>query len=178
MCGLPGTGKSWLARELARPLLGRMHRSDVRRKRLASAHQTNGSFGEGNYTSAMREHTYRDLLDVSLRDLRSGQTAVVDATFSGRLRRRVFIDAAARLELPWFLVHVEAPEELVRSRLEHRAHESREASDADLGIYLRAREEFDDPNELPVDRVLRVTSGAETPAAAAERLLDRMLLAD
>jgi predicted kinase len=99
---------------------------------------------------------------------------VVDASFSERAFRAPFVDAAARLELPYCLVLVEASEEETRARLA-RARGARTGSDADLAVYLQARERFEPPDELPGGHVLRIASGRGTPEDAFALLLDRLI---
>lgn len=151
MCGLPATGKSWLARHLAAPFEALVMRSDVRRKTLAGLSptaRTHGAFGTGLYAPEAVEHTYQVLLDEAITALDQGRTVIIDATFSTGYRRRRFIDAAARMGHPVVLVHVTCPYEVVHMRLEHRACAIGEPSDADWEVYRRASETFESPSEV------------------------------
>ena len=177
-CGLPASGKSWLARRLARPLRAVWLRSDVRRKIRAglAVHETaRDGYGKGLYASDSRQATYRSLLEDTLDLVRSGHSVVVDATFSRRSFRAPFVDAAVRLDLPYFIVEVEASEELVRKRLRERESRPDAVSDADLEVYLRERDDFERPHEVPEGHALCVESGLLVPEESTGRVIDRMI---
>lgn len=179
-CGLPASGKSWLARRIARPLRALLHRSDVRRKQvtgLGAGARAGADWEAGIYSPGASDRTYRDLLEGAVRELEAGRSVVVDASFSRRARRRDWADAAERMGVPWCLVLVEADEALVRERLARRATDRREASDADLEVWRRAREVFEEPDELPPGRVLRVRSGERAGELDAARALDLLVAA-
>ena len=177
-CGLPASGKTWLARRLARPLRATLLRSDVRRKVLAGITPMppgDGSYGTGRYAPHRRESVYRSLLESTLEPLRAGHSVIVDATFSRRAYRRDFIDAAARLGLPFQVLHVTAPEGVIRARLERRREDPTEASEADLEVYRREREAFEPPTEVPEKHLLEVSSGIGLPEEESSAVVDRLI---
>jgi aminoglycoside phosphotransferase family enzyme len=178
MCGLPATGKSWLAERIARALRAVVLHTDVRRKVLAGLRPTDRAAEEvdqGLYSPERKRETYRSLLPDAIELLEAGHSVVVDATFSKREQRLLYVDAATRLGLPYYVVHVTAPEDLVRSRLELRAKDPHATSDADLEVYLGARESFEPPDETPEGHVLEVPSGVGPPEARSGFLVDRMI---
>jgi predicted kinase len=178
MCGLPACGKSWLAGRLAGPLRAAVLHSDVRRKRLSGIAPTarvREAYGAGLYAPEMKAATYRSLLDDALASLRAGHSVIVDATFSKREHRAAFAEAAARLGLPYYMVHVSAPDAVIRERLARREKDPREVSDADLAIYLEAAAAFEPPLELPRERVVEVSSEAADPEEHGSLLVDRMI---
>ena len=67
-----------------------------------------------------------------------------------------------------------APESVIRARLA-RPQGTRTASDADFEVYLRAREDFEFPDELPGGRVLELRSEEGSPEEASSLLLDRLI---
>ena len=177
-CGLPASGKSWLARHLARPLRAAVVHSDVRRKVLSGlqpATRVKADYESGLYSPEMKRETYRSLLTGALDTLGSGQSVVVDATFSEREYRTPFVDAAARMGLPYFVVHVTAADETIRERLALRKHDAHEASDADLAVYLQARESFEPPDEVPPRHVVSVESGQALAEEQSSLVLDHMI---
>ena len=136
--GLPGTGKSTLARSLAARAGFKLVRSDQVRKELAGlrAHdQAPSAFGEGIYAPAWTERTYAECLCQTEKLLFEGQRVIVDASFGKEMNRLSFIEAAARLGVPVLLIICEANPEVVRQRLEYRQGD---ASDADWSIYQKA----------------------------------------
>jgi aminoglycoside phosphotransferase family enzyme/predicted kinase len=177
-CGLPGTGKSWLVRRLAGPLGAVVLRSDVIRKRLAGldpGDSASADFHTGLYDEPMTRRTYQRLRERVVDVIRSGRTAIVDATFSTRGRRAPFVRSASEEGVPLRLLHVTAPHEVVRERLERRSRGgTRDASDADVEIYRRARRRFEPPDELR-DRRVPFVSGTDTTVELVDRLLEHRI---
>jgi hypothetical protein len=177
MCGLPGTGKSWIARRLARALDAVVLRSDAVRKLLAGLsplERAGAGFQQGIYSAEHSARTYARLLEEARSHLSEGRRVIVDASFSKRAQREPFLDAAQRLALPWAVLEVTCPESIVQARMDRRAAEPAEASDADFEVYLRARDSFEPPLEVPSSR--RLNAASEEPIEELTgRLLDRLL---
>lgn len=147
--GLPGTGKSTLARALGESAGFEVIRSDVVRKQLAGLDPTDragASEDAGLYTADWNDRTYAECLARAGRVVQEGGRAIVDATFRERGRRRAFLEAARAWGVPGGCLICTAAPETVRDRLERR---SGDASDADWGVYQRAasRWEPDPPGE-------------------------------
>jgi len=178
MCGLPASGKSWLAQQLVAPLRAVLLHSDVRRKTLAGlapATRVRAGYEAGLYSPEQKRRTYRSLLGDAARKIRAGRTVIVDATFSKDAYRAPFVDAAARSGIPCLLVHVRASDAVIRERLAERARSGAGASDADLGVYRKARESFEPPVDGPACRVVEVDSGEESAEAQVARVIDRAI---
>lgn len=169
MSGLSGSGKSWLAQQLT-PVLRAVHlRSDVERKRLAGlaidAHSPDEP-EKGIYSALSSQHLHDFLLGASDSLVCGGYTVIVDATFIQRKFRRPFLDLAARLNVPVRIVRCEAPEDVLKARIEARAKKGHDPSDADLSV-LHWQIEHDEPldrEEIPC--LLHVDS--EDPQSIAE----------
>jgi predicted kinase len=142
--GLPGTGKSTLARALGAQMRCDVIRSDVVRKELAGVAPSSTEAGlpplhawrSGLYAPEETNRTYGECRRRALDLLFQGKRAVVDATFADEALRRSFLDAAASLGVPvvWFVCTASA--DAVRERLASRRGD---ASDADFGVYEEAR---------------------------------------
>jgi len=146
MSGLSGSGKTWLAERLA-PLLGAVHlRSDIERKRLAgvddSAH-TGSALGEGVYSKHFTARVYAYLVTAVEDILSGGYVAVVDATFSRREDRDAFRKLASRLGVPARMIHCHASHEVVRSRIQERDRQGRDASEADVNVLEWQKEHWE-----------------------------------
>ncbi len=105
MCGLSGSGKTWMASRIA-PALGAVHlRSDVERKRLAAigehARSVSG-LDQGLYSPEARRRVYEHLVTCARDVLTGGYTAIVDATFHLGADRARFAELAAQLRVPRF----------------------------------------------------------------------------
>ena len=138
--GLPGTGKSTLARGLADSLNFQWIRSDVVRKQLAhadgvAASSTKGDYQSGIYTREWTDRTYAECLRQATEALRRGGRVIVDATFAEDHRRQQFLTCAIQLGVPATWLVCDASPEVVRSRLSQRTND---VSDADWSVHLQA----------------------------------------
>ena len=141
ICGLPGVGKTTLARQLA-PLVNAVVLStDKIRKEL---------FPKPLYGRKERRLVYDVMLLIAgyLRD--ANINCILDGTFSKERSRR---EAARKLNIPHNVIYViecNCPEDIVVSRLRTRKHDY---SDADISIYLRMKKIYEPVKEkhLTVD---------------------------
>jgi predicted kinase len=171
-CGLPGTGKSHFAREVARAFGAEHLRSDVVRKELlglAPTEHWQGGYREGPYRPELTERTYAALRDRAARAVRAGRRVVVDATYSRRAWRDELRAAAREAQATCLVVHVTCPEGVVRARMAARARDTAEASDADFAVYRKAREAFEAP--LAPDLV---QDGTAPAGPTLDALVDRL----
>lgn len=135
VAGLPGTGKSTLARGLAERAGFTVIRSDVVRKELAGISRTEPGTGHGIYTEDWTERTYAECLRRAEAALFDGERVVVDATFGREDHRQMFLDVARRWAVPTLMLVCETDAVTVRERLKARTGD---ASDADWAVYRHA----------------------------------------
>jgi predicted kinase len=165
-CGLPATGKSWTARALASRWGAAWLQSDVRRKSLAGLPPTGPGDPRrrvGLYSDAMTGLTYGSLRDRAAELLDQGRGVVVDATFSRAGQRAPFLELARARRVPVYVLHLDASEAAVRERLGERTRDPTDPSDADLDVYLRARESFEPPGEVAATVLLEMTTEGASP---------------
>jgi aminoglycoside phosphotransferase family enzyme/predicted kinase len=156
--GLPGCGKSTLARHLGEAYGARVIRSDVVRKELAGiAPQDSGREIAGLYSAEMTERVYGEVLRRAEAAIWQGERVVVDAMFSRTAQRQAFLNAADRLAVPTGWLLCEGPADLVRERLARRRGD---ASDADWQVYLQARARWEPVDPVTARRTERVTTTA------------------
>jgi len=182
VAGLPGTGKSTLARGLTEHAWFHLVRSDLVRKELASAAGTAvgpSGFDEGLYAPGWTDQTYAECLRRAGALVREGQRAAVDATFAREHHRREFLDAARAWGVPALFLHCQADPAVVRDRLERRARTG-DASDADWSIHQKTADRWQPPGPATCRRVRDVdtTPGPETALAAALHHLTEASLHD
>ncbi|MGE0597940.1 MAG: AAA family ATPase [Dehalococcoidia bacterium] len=161
--GLPGTGKSTLARALAAATGSVVRSADETRKRLAGmAANTHpeSAIDSGIYSEAMNKRVYSRLLEEASAALRSGRSCILDATF----RRARDVDQvrqlAVRTGAAFLMVRCEAPEETVLERLRQRATTPDTWSDATEATYFAHRSEVNevlDEAALIVDTTRPIT---------------------
>jgi aminoglycoside phosphotransferase family enzyme/predicted kinase len=166
MCGPSGSGKSWLARQLA-PSLGLVHiRSDVERKRLADlpALANSGSpVGEGLYSPAMDRKVYARLEQCAAETLGGGYGVIVDATFGRRTDRAHFGALAERLGVALQIVECRAEPAMLLQRIAERGRRADDPSEADAAVLQCQLQRW----EAPGDEECAQLIATETAAAGA-----------
>jgi aminoglycoside phosphotransferase family enzyme/predicted kinase len=132
--GLPGSGKSTLAGALADRLGVTLLSSDRLRKELAGipAEQSAAArYGEGLYTPEWTDRTYAALLGRAAALLSSGESVVLDATWSDARQREAALRMAEHTSADLVALHCRVPGDVSAVRLGTRAPG---ASDADLDV--------------------------------------------
>ena len=166
--GLPGTGKSTLALEVANAIRGTRIRSDEIRKRLAGMTPTTpapASIGEGIYSPAMTRSTYDALIEEARSHLRFGRSVVLDATFAEPSWRTAAQTLADETSADLHEFRCVAPMQLIEERLSGRAS-VRTASDATADVaHHMARSQRAWPTAAEVDTTRGI---AETSAAVLD----------
>jgi aminoglycoside phosphotransferase family enzyme len=146
MSGLSGSGKTWLAKQLAMPFAAIHIRSDIERRRLAGLSPTERSgsaVGQGLYSGEINSRLHQHLLAAAESTLSGGYTTIVDATFSRREDRRQFAELATRLGTRVCLVHCHAPLDVLRSRVEERERGGADPSEANLAVLEWQRKHYE-----------------------------------
>jgi aminoglycoside phosphotransferase family enzyme/predicted kinase len=168
--GLPGTGKSTLARALAEHAGGHIIRSDVIRKELGDPPAKRGpafGFEAGLYDPLSTDRTYAECLRRADALLFEGERVIVDATFRQENRRQAFLNMATRRGVPAVFLFCQADPEVVYLRLKNRAGD---ISDADWSVYLRLAEQWEEPGAFTRQSVREIRSGSDREAALRQAL--------
>ncbi len=148
LAGLPGTGKSTLARKLARRYRLDHICTDSVRKRIFRAVRKN-VFGRGSYSSRQRMVVYDTIYYVLYTLLKHGVGCVLDGTFYQEKLRSKVGRICSRFNAKFILVMVDCPEGLISERFEEREKRTRRTlSDADKQIYDKFKQLFE-PTRLP-----------------------------
>lgn len=151
-CGLTGSGKSTVARRLGERFAFALIRSDVVRKELLGLDPYErkwDAFGAGAYSSEMTDHTYQVMIERAETMLASGDSVVLDGCFTRRSQRSAAIELAQRCGVPLLVLECQAPESVVRERLEGRSSKGRAVSDGRWEIYHNQAATFESPTEVP-----------------------------
>ena len=106
--------------------------------------------------------------------IKSGRVVILDASFS-KIKYRKKIDFMAK-KLGTGVLYIEtyAPDRLIRERLLQREKTGRSVSDARLDIYAKFKEGYDEPNEIPSKKHLRINTNKE-PAEILGITLKRII---
>ncbi|HEU4592732.1 MAG TPA: AAA family ATPase [Steroidobacteraceae bacterium] len=173
MSGFSGSGKSWLARQLA-PRLDALHlRSDVERKRLAGLKPTAHSHsrvGEDLYSSEASARVYEHLARCADAALSGGIAVIVDATFARRAERARFAELARSHGGALTVIFCDAPLPVLQARIAQRER-TPDASEADLDVLAWQRAHAD---PLTSDEALTHIAVDTSDASALSQVLDRL----
>ncbi len=134
MRGVSASGKSTVSQKIVDETGAIRIRSDVERKRLFNIgldDKGSSEINAGIYSAAASLQTYAKLLGLAEGILRSGYTVIVDAAFLTYAQRKPFCKLANRLSVPYLIVEVTAPVEVLRQRIVER---KQDVSDADLAV--------------------------------------------
>jgi predicted kinase len=129
--GLPGAGKSYLARMLASRIDADYVNSDGIRKTM---------FANRTYSDREKLSVYDEMLAQARHSIRQGKSLVLDATFYKDAIRQKFMNAAGDNVL---FIEVKADETVIKKRLEQR----RTDSEADFRVYQNIRSQFEPMTE-------------------------------
>jgi predicted kinase len=173
MCGLSGSGKSWLAERLVPVLPALCIRSDVERKRLAGLAfdaRSESAIDAGLYAPGQTDAVYARLADAADAVTGGGEIAIVDATFLDRARRQAVRERASALGVPCVTVYCTAPTGVLEQRVAQRAAAGRDASEATLEVLQAQRRDHAPPTAAEGALVTVDTSLTIDPAAVAQAI--------
>jgi aminoglycoside phosphotransferase family enzyme/predicted kinase len=135
--GLSGSGKSFNTKKLAERLPAVTIRSDIERKRLYAIEADQESLAgaeQGIYTLEATERTYETLARLATAVLTAGFNVIIDAVNLKQAQRQYFINLANQLDLQFIILHYQADQDIMRSRIQDRLTANDDASDATLEI--------------------------------------------
>ncbi len=157
--GLPGTGKSFLARKIAERLPCVIVESDFVRKTL---------FEKPTYVSDESAFVHRVAHAVIERLLSTGCHVICDATNLVEWHREKLYSIANKTHAKLVIVRTVAPESVIRARLEKRfsQRDPRDLSDAGWGVHQTLKPEFE-----PVRRPHLVVDTSGDIDAAVNKIL-------
>lgn len=158
MNGLPGTGKSTVAAEVANILKGvRISSDQIRSRLLESAPQHLRHSKQRTYSEGLTERVYAGLLDRARPVLQSRRTVILDATYGRRSDRQAGQKLGSFFGVPTVLIRVECPESIAMQRLRSRLKDAGRTSDAGPLAYARLKEREEPAREWPREFFLRVS---------------------
>ena len=159
LCGLPGTGKSHFARELARRAPFVWLNSDRTRKLLVD---------RPSYSRREHRRVFSAMHVLTRGYLRDGYSVVFDATNLNENVRRPLYASASEVGVEPLIIRFTAPSELVRRRLTDRAKGVGEASQSDATWEVYSRMAVADQ---PVPRPHLLVAGPEDVESVLQEAL-------
>lgn len=138
MSGMSASGKSSISQLLLDKLGAIRIRSDIERKRLFGALSTDNATNKvgknintGIYSAEASKLTYEKLIVLTSIIIKAGYSAIVDAAFLKHTQREPFQKLAEQLCVPYTILQISAPAEILRQRIMQRKND---ISDADLTV--------------------------------------------
>lgn len=187
VCGLMGTGKSVLAQSLTEHTGLPGFNSDIIRKQLARehAHDTTGEgsqalerqeiqgkktpFAEGIYSAEWNQMTYARLFKMGAEALSTGQSVILDASFSRRADREKAMNLAHQYGARAVLIECRLSEPETRARLLRRSKSGDSISDGRDELYTVQKARFETIEEWPEDTHLVVETN-QPPSQLVDKL--------
>ena len=175
MCGLSGSGKSWLAQRLVEHLPAIRIRSDVERKRIAALEplqRSSSALDQGLYAPHATNALYTHLEQSAGALVSGGERAIVDATFLSATRRESFRVDALRRGIAFVIVHCVAPRAVLVERITQRNRAHDDPSEADIDVLDVQLTHYEPPSSTDVSVLTIDTSRSIDVDAIAHRLRD------
>lgn len=136
-CGVSGSGKTTVARQLLLCMQAIHIRSDVERKRLFGLRlfeKSSPELSKKLYSRKSSELTYTRLYEIAGVCLENRYPVIVDATFLQKEKRKRFIALAEKRGVPAVILFCRAPEALLEKRVKKRQEQGKDASEADTTV--------------------------------------------
>jgi len=160
-CGLSGSGKSTISRQLAEVLGAEQVRSDLVRKELHGLSPRDRSGAGELYSARVNEQTYAEMCEHAGELLAQGVSVVLDATFQRASDRLRVARISEESQIDYLFVECRCREEVLRRRIAARQQRDEDASDAGFAVLDRQLEAFEPLDELPGESLMSLD--AESP---------------
>jgi aminoglycoside phosphotransferase family enzyme/predicted kinase len=150
VCGLPASGKTTMAKMIAKILSLGLIGSDVVRKKLFGMplHESQDlPFEEGMYSKESTALVYGKLLMMAQEEIQKGRSIILDATFSTSHQRNEALRLARDMDADIIFVECLASNETLKKRLSIR-NSSATISDARLHHFKQFKDRFEPISEL------------------------------
>jgi aminoglycoside phosphotransferase family enzyme/predicted kinase len=163
--GLPGTGKSTLCAALADRLRVVVLRTDELR---AGHAEDGGAYGQGRYAPTAVGENYRVLLDQAAPLLRSGESVVLDGSWSRNDLRSLAAELARDTLSDLVELHCVAPSSITNARIAERTRRGDDPSEATQMVAEAMAASFD---EWPAASIVDTNRSVDEAVAEALRAL-------
>jgi aminoglycoside phosphotransferase family enzyme/predicted kinase len=184
VCGLSGTGKSSVAKQLAERLAAVWLSTDAIRRSLdrqpaasSDSEAANGerpptvAFGSDRYSVERRAAVYTEISRRLRAALQERGLVIVDGTFGRRDQRAELARAAAAAGASLWFLQCHCPLEVADARVQERAH--REPTDSEIRPEMLTRQAAEAEPFLADEKVVQLDT-SEAPSAVVRKALELM----
>jgi predicted kinase len=171
--GMIATGKSSVCQAWAWHKQLRCFNSDWIRKELAGVDPTRKNpenIDKGIYTKEFSQKTYKTLLDRAETRIKNGDSVVLDASYQYARNRQDVRDLAKNLGCQVYFIFCQCPESVMKQRMDAREKDPASVSDGRWEIYLKQKERFEPPDEIPASQLFILNT-----TAPVEELLEELI---
>lgn len=130
LSGLPATGKTTLAKKVAKKINAEILRTDVIRKEIIR---------QPKYTEEEKETVYKEMFSRAGNLISSGKSVILDANFYKKSQRDEAKNIAERTQAKYFLVEVVCPEKEIIGRMKVRGKSNDESDARKMDVYYKVK---------------------------------------
>ncbi|MEX1080793.1 MAG: AAA family ATPase [Halofilum sp. (in: g-proteobacteria)] len=160
--GIAGTGKSTAAAALIERHGAIRLRADVERRRLSPDPDP-----AVRYSQQAHDRVYTRLEDLARQITEAGFPVVIDATFIEHHRRVPFERLAGEHGLPFCILDMHVPLEVLEQRIVQRQQTGNDPSEADVAVMHRQRERLEPLSATEREAAVTVDNSGESPIVPA-----------
>ncbi len=156
--GIAGTGKSTAAAVLIERHGAVRIRADVERRRLYPDPDP-----ATRYAPAAHDAVYAHLESLAAQVIDAGYPVVIDATFIERERRSGFERLAADRDVPFRILDMQVPQEIIEQRIAQRRQAGSDPSEADRKVMLDQQQRQEPLTGSELDAAIAVDNAGDYP---------------
>lgn len=174
MCGLSGSGKTWVSEQLMSALPAIRVRSDIERKRkfgIGELDSSESGVASGIYERSATAAVYAQLYTAAGTLLSARHDVILDASFLSRSQREAARDTARRCGAAYVQIELVADEALLRERVRRRLEERGDVSEADTSVLDYQLRTAEPPTEAEFAWTVRCRSDDCKVADLVERIV-------
>ncbi|MGB5708898.1 MAG: AAA family ATPase [Arenicellales bacterium] len=160
-CGFSGSGKTWISNHLVERATVIRVRSDVVRKQmhgLGLAESSESGIDSGIYTRSATQDVYQELGRLVDLILDAGYSVVVDASFLRKEHRDKFAALAEKHAVMFTILHIDAPYDVLASRIDARQQSGSDASEAGMAVVDNQRLYYDSLDSMESEHAVKIDS--------------------
>jgi len=174
ICGLMGTGKTFLRKGLATKLgVEALEMDALRKEMLAIPLQKHcyDDFEKGIYSQEITQRVYEKALALAQKNLSQGKSIIIDASFKNREHRAAAQKIAQQAGADFIAIQCTCPAALVKERLQIRASRENSSSDGRWEIYAQQEQNTDAYCELSEKEFFQLDTSLDKEESLYEALI-------